>query len=70
MAEHRYSGPDTSDRLETETWTEYWDRKMDERHGEDCQCAIHQMRRVLRDHEDSCNCSVCAANHYIKSLIA
>lgn len=65
----RYKGPDTSDRLDTETWTEYWDRKMDERHGEDCNCMVHQMRRILEEHPDDCNCSVCSSHRYVKSLI-
>lgn len=69
MSEHRYRGPDTSDKRQDETWQQYWDRKMDERHGEDCECMLHQMRRVLKEHPSDCNCLVCASNRYVKEMI-
>ena len=36
MSEHRYRGPDTSDKRDDECWVEYWDRKRHERHGDNC----------------------------------
>ena len=69
MAKTYYHRPDTSDRDPDETWQEYWDRKMDERHGEDCKCLVHQIRHILETHEDGCNCSVCAANRVVKDMI-
>jgi hypothetical protein len=69
VGETRYRGPDTSDRCEDETWTEYWDRKMDERHGEDCHCHLHEMRKILREHPKNCPCLVCGANRYVKDMI-
>lgn len=38
--EFKYSRPDTSDRTNDESWTEYWDRKRHERHGPDCGCLL------------------------------
>ena len=69
MAKTYYRAPDTSDKLPEETWQEYWDRKMDERHGEDCECILHPMRRILADHPDKCRCSVCSAHRYVKDMI-
>ena len=40
MSEHRYRGPDTSDKRDDECWVEYWDRKRHERHGPDCNCVL------------------------------
>lgn len=38
--EHKYTRPDTSDRLDDESWTEYWDRKRHEMHGDNCGCLL------------------------------
>lgn len=38
--EHRYTRPDTSDRLDDESWSAYWDRKRIERHGTNCTCPL------------------------------
>jgi hypothetical protein len=39
-----YHTPDTSDKGDDETWLEYWDRKADEAHGDDCDCLHHRLR--------------------------
>lgn len=65
----RYNAPDTSDKDPDETWQEYWDKKMDEMHGEGCKCPIHELRRILEEHPEGCTCLPCAANRYWKEQI-
>ncbi|MGH7238522.1 MAG: hypothetical protein ACREHG_00495 [Candidatus Saccharimonadales bacterium] len=69
MANTYYHAPDTSDRDPDETWQQYWDRKMDERHDGNCECMLHQMRRILVEHPKDCHCPVCPANRYVKDMI-
>jgi hypothetical protein len=44
-----YARPDTSDKTDEETWSEYWDRKRIERHGTNCQCVICLNADYLRE---------------------
>lgn len=44
-----YSRPDTSDKLDSESWTEYWDRKRVERHGPDCLCLLCRNQDRLKE---------------------
>ena len=46
MSEHKYHGPDTSDKRDDECWVEYWDRKRRERHGDNCGCSICESERL------------------------
>ena len=49
MSETRYHGPDTSDKDPDETWTEYWDRKRRELHGDACQCMLCRNEDLLKE---------------------
>ena len=42
----RYHPPDTSDKRDDESYLQYWDRKADEAHGEDCNCPHHRLRSL------------------------
>ena len=43
---YRYTFPDTSDKLEEESWLQYWDRKRIERHGTECNCNVCALARM------------------------
>jgi hypothetical protein len=47
--EFKYTRPDTSDRLDDESWTEYWDRKRHEMHGPDCGCLLCSNEEEIKE---------------------
>lgn len=44
-----YAKPDVSDKTDEETWSEYWDRKRHERHGENCGCVLCTNEDLLKE---------------------
>lgn len=46
LSEHQYQSPDTSDKLEEESWIQYWDRKRIELHGTKCGCLVCRLANL------------------------